>query len=250
MSLSVREKLTLQKIVREKQAALEQGGLKVREKLEAQKAMREALEKLLVKVEAGGGSPLLEALLRGDFNSLTPIAFIGKLREVVDSIGGEIEPVKPGVIGFVESKAANGELILEAITVDDLLLMLDEDNGQGVLEGAKPKRPTVPASDARKINDIIHEYGKQRWKHIPIDEILGKIVTIGYVPLQEDGTEWDGMLVGAEGRTDIPLAAKQQRHNGATIYPEETWMKQWLHLSWYRDKASNETKYELTGYLM
>lgn len=126
MSLSVREKLTLQKIVREKQAALEQGGLKVREKLEAQKAMREALEKLLVKVDAGGQSPLLEALLRGEFNSLTPIAFIGKLREVVDSIGGEVNPVKPGVIGFVEAKAANGELILEtADEVDELIAALN-----------------------------------------------------------------------------------------------------------------------------
>lgn len=115
MALSVREKLQLQKIVREKQATLEQGGLKVREKLEAQKAMREALEKLLVKVEAGAENELLKSLLNGDFNSLSPLPFIEKLREVVASLDGDIEPVKSGVIGFVEYKIANGELVLESV---------------------------------------------------------------------------------------------------------------------------------------
>lgn len=120
--LSYSEKRKIQRIVAEKQRQLFEGGLKFREKRDAQKAMDEALEKLLVKVEAGGGSPLLDELLSGAFNGLTPIAFISKLREVVDSIGGEIEPVKPGVIGFVESKAANGELSLKAADeVDDLI---------------------------------------------------------------------------------------------------------------------------------
>lgn len=115
MALSVREKLQLQKIVREKQAALEQGGLKVREKLEAQKAMREALEKLLVKVEAGAENELLKALLNGDFNSLAPLPFIEKLREVVASLDGDIQPIKPGVVNFIEYKIANGELVLESV---------------------------------------------------------------------------------------------------------------------------------------
>jgi hypothetical protein len=121
MALSVREKLQLQKIVREKQAALEHGGLKVREKLEAQKAMREALEKLLVKVESGAGNELLKSLLKGDFNSLAPLPFIEKLREVVASLEGDIGPIKPGVVNFIEYKISAGELVLESVESDELI---------------------------------------------------------------------------------------------------------------------------------
>ena len=115
MALSVREKLQLQKIVREKQAALEQGGLKVREKLEAQKAMREALEKLLVKVEDGAENELLKALLNGDFNNLAPLPFIEKLREVVASLDGDIQPVKAPVVSYIEHQINAGNLVLESV---------------------------------------------------------------------------------------------------------------------------------------
>ena len=235
MALTVREKLKLQKIVRGKGAELEQGGLKIREKLAAQREMREALEKLNAKIDAGADNQLLRDLLDGKFNNLNPVQFIGKLKEVVASLDGDIEPTKPGAVGYVNAKIEQGELILESAAV------------QAILEAAKPKRPTVPAKDQRKITDILHEYGTKRHKNIPIGDIFDDILRAGYVPLQEDGTEWDGMLTGAKGRASIPIAQKKQGHRTSTMYPESEWMRQYLHIQWYRD--GNESTYEFNGYI-
>jgi hypothetical protein len=235
MALSVREKLTLQKIVREKSGELEQGGMKVREKLAAQRAMREALEKLNQKIDAGGTSPLLADLIAGKFNDLGPVQFIVKLRQVVASIDGLIEPVKQPTIGYIEAQVEKGNLILE--------------DAAAILEAARVKQPSIPNGDKRKLNDILYEYGKTRHRHIPLEDIFAKIIRAGYVPLQEDGTEWDGALTGAKGQADIPLAQKQARQNGATVYPEETWMKQYMHIQWYRDTGVDEKFYEFNGYV-
>lgn len=253
MALSFKEKRELQRIVAEKQQQLSEGSLPFKAKREAQKAMADALERLNQKVDAGGTSPLLSALLNGDYNKLPPIQFLQKLREVVDSIGGEIDPVKPGAVKYVEYQIESGNIILESLSEEELLAAILEDAPRdkgAILEAAKPKNPSVPKADQRKINDILHEYGKQRWRNIPLDEILGKIVALGYVPLQEDGTEWDGLFTGATGKADLPIAAKQQRHNGLTQYDESSWYKQYLHFQWYRDKASDEKSYELNAYLM
>lgn len=110
MALGFKEKRTLQKIVADKQAELAQGGLSFKVKREAQKSMADALEKLNAKIDAGGGSTLLDELIAGKFNELAPIQFIAKLREVVDSINGDIEPIKQPTIGYLEYQEKAGRL--------------------------------------------------------------------------------------------------------------------------------------------
>lgn len=118
MALSFKEKRELQRIIATKQADLASGGMKFKEKREAQKAMAEALSKLNAKVDAGGTSSLLDQLIKGDFNNFSPVEFITKLREVVDSIDGDVQPIKPGVISYVEYQAEQGNIILESAMAD------------------------------------------------------------------------------------------------------------------------------------
>lgn len=116
MALSFKEKRELQKIIAIQQEGLAAGGLSFKAKREAQKAMRDALQKLNVKVEAGKTSELLEQLVAGKFNNLTPLSFIQKVREVVNSIDNDIEPVKPPVIAYCEEKSSSG-MILESAKI-------------------------------------------------------------------------------------------------------------------------------------
>ena len=111
MALGFKEKRALQKVVAEKQAALTEGGLGFRDKREAQKAMQEALAKLSAAVDAGKTSPKLEALIAGKYNGEPPVRFLKILEEVVQELGGDIDPVKEPVIRYIE---ANAQLVARA----------------------------------------------------------------------------------------------------------------------------------------
>jgi len=118
MALSFKEKRELQRIIATKQAELANGGMKFQQKREAQKAMAAALAKLNAKVDAGATSSLLDDLIKGKFNDMSPVEFIAKLKEVVDSLEGDVQPVKPGVISYVEYQAEQGNIILESALAD------------------------------------------------------------------------------------------------------------------------------------
>lgn len=100
--LSFAEKRSLTKIVSAKAAELQAGGLSFTEKRAATKALNEAVAKLTGAMESGKSTPLLDALLAGQFNDLEPLPFLAKLEDVVKELEGDVEPVKPAVIAYVE----------------------------------------------------------------------------------------------------------------------------------------------------
>lgn len=85
-------------------------------------------------------------------------------------------------------------------------------------------------------------------KAIPLDAIFGVLAEHDLVPLQEDGTYWDGMLCGEEGRARFPLgdADRVYRLSGfpeVRVYEE---VEHNLVLGWHRMLSG---KYEITAYI-
>ena len=66
---------------------------------------------------------------------------------------------------------------------------------------AKQRKLTQPV--IKKINKEIHKYVKDTYyKQIPLDDIFNAMKKFGIVALQEDQTEWDGMLLGGVKKTE------------------------------------------------
>lgn len=98
-----------------------------------------------------------------------------------------------------------------------------------------------------KINKEIHILLKPTYfETIPLENIFKILNDNGIVALQEDNTEWEGFLVGAEGRATIELADNMiyKKINDIKVYtPFENC---YLIITWYKMEFN---KYEVIGYL-
>lgn len=56
----------------------------------------------------------------------------------------------------------------------------------------------VPGPIKTRLKNQLHEIGQKSWPYIPLKEIMWTIKKNGLMALQEDGTEWSGMLGGAK----------------------------------------------------
>ncbi len=56
-----------------------------------------------------------------------------------------------------------------------------------------------------RIAKYLNQVGRESWSGIPLDAIFSKLEANGFVVLQEDGTRWQGLLCGTEGRATIDL---------------------------------------------
>ncbi len=156
MALSFKEKRELTKIVTAKTVEIQNGGLSFKEKRAATKALNDAVVKLNGKIEnmeAGTATPpLLQDLLDGKFNDLTPIRFIAKLEEINKELDS-IDPMKPGVIGYIEHQQGKG--VLESASLENF--------GFGMGMGGQQ-----PAADSIRVMPI-NGFGQGNPKAITID---------------------------------------------------------------------------------
>jgi len=53
----------------------------------------------------------------------------------------------------------------------------------------------------KKLNNLLTN---KYFNSVPLTEIFEIIKTEGIIPLQEDNTEWEGLICGSEGRMTIP----------------------------------------------
>jgi hypothetical protein len=67
---------------------------------------------------------------------------------------------------------------------------------------------------------------------IPLDAIFSLIKENGGMPVQEDGTEWSGLLCGESSFTDIQVIGIAK--------------VKWLRLAWYKMQSG---RYEINAYL-
>ena len=79
------------------------------------------------------------------------------------------------------------------------------------------------------------DIGRSKHSHVPIDMIFDAVRVRGFEPVQDDGTPWSGMLLGAKGRTSIAL-----QKNGKPA-------KQGLHVQWEKMDGG---KYEVNAYVL
>lgn len=111
--------------------------------------------------------------------------------------------------------------------------------------------------DRKMANDKIHEVLKQTYFNgVPLDAIFDSLKSIGIVPLQEDNTRWDGLLVGREGQANIRLGFDESSNTSFEYpFPEETGglttyqpiENAMLVLTWHKMEESG--RYEVIGYI-
>ena len=115
--LSFKEKRAVQKLIEEKLAQLQgDASLSFREKRIIQKDLEEAFAKLQSRVE-GQTNEKLQALIDGKYNDESPARFLAVLKEITDELNGDIEPVKPPVIDYIQKNADKASMMLEAATI-------------------------------------------------------------------------------------------------------------------------------------
>lgn len=87
------------------------------------------------------------------------------------------------------------------------------------------------------------------FNEIPISEMFGELKKLGVVVLQEDNTEWSGLLVGSSGQTNFVLGPIEtaQYINNSTFY--QSYSNVMLALQWYKDDKRNSKRIEVTGYI-
>lgn len=101
---------------------------------------------------------------------------------------------------------------------------------------AKPPSIQVRANCANKILNNLPNHHVS----IPLGDIFTACTDQELIPLQEDGTRWDGLLCGREGRALILLGMEQQ-------YNEYKEIGRVLVISWYKMPLTGN--YEIVCYV-
>jgi len=104
----------------------------------------------------------------------------------------------------------------------------------------------IAKSSFTRINNILHELGLKYHDAIPLDTIFDAAKAEGLTPLQEDNTEWDGFLCGAEGRCFFPVGTTESRTvvNGLDTF--EPYKNRAILLTWYKISSG---RYEIVSYI-
>lgn len=123
---------------------------------------------------------------------------------------------------------------------DVMELAMDEDV-------SRMQKVTMTSLERSKINkEISRIIDKKYFSNIPLDEIFDACKKVGYVPLQEDYTEWSGFLVGPEGMEHFMLGDISQPVDqkwGIQYVPVKNSV---LWLSWRKMEFG---KYEIISYV-
>jgi len=105
------------------------------------------------------------------------------------------------------------------------------------------KKIILPAGLKRKLNNRIYDLTKEYAPKVKFQEIINLLNDNGIVILQEDNTEWEGFLTGADGRANIRIAFKNSEHTlpnkGLSFY--EPIDNSLLVLTWHKITAMYET---------
>lgn len=96
---------------------------------------------------------------------------------------------------------------------------------------------------------VINALGLNYYHEIPISELIDGLKKVGVVVLQEDGTQWAGMLLGSDSHTLFTLgdANKATETEYGTVYEE--FVNAGLALQWYRCESRFDRKIEVNGYI-
>ena len=108
---------------------------------------------------------------------------------------------------------------------------VNEDKTMDINHQPTEKTMNLPAKTRKRLNSAICSICNRLHDSIPTDQIFGALRREGFVLLQEDGTPWQGMLLGRESRATLPLGKLPE--DGPAQYPFPV-QNSVLVLSWYR----------------
>ncbi len=94
---------------------------------------------------------------------------------------------------------------------------------------------TLNKSVVNNINKELNIFNTKLQDEIPLQPIFDILKKYELTPLQEDGTEWSGFLLGTDSNTTIELGYSEKIINNFV-----------LHLSWYKYHTG---RYEINTYL-
>ena len=122
-----------------------------------------------------------------------------------------------------------------------------------IIEGVNPKPVKMNASLRKKAKEALSKCVKDiYYREIPITEICAELKKVGVVVLQEDYTEWSGMLIGAQSHATLTLG------DGSKGIPAHWDMKETIYpafdnaalaIQWYKDVKRKDMKYEINAYI-
>jgi hypothetical protein len=105
------------------------------------------------------------------------------------------------------------------------------------------KLPRLPARIRQHVNAQISKLVDHIVDDIPLSDIAAVLRQNGLVLLQEDDTEWSGILTGRDGNILIPLATTNQQDSEGR-YLEH--LNHGLSLSWHKYDTG---RYDVTAYV-
>ncbi len=105
------------------------------------------------------------------------------------------------------------------------------------------KRMTLQSTVKRRINQQLHKIGTDYYKAIPLNMIFNILKSYNIIVLQEDNTEWSGMLVGNNEQVYFDLGNAQTKNEKNQYIPYTNAM---LALSYYKMSSG---RYEIVSYI-
>lgn len=112
---------------------------------------------------------------------------------------------------------------------------------QALLEEIKNLKK-LPAGIRSKLNNDLHPIGAKYHDKIPLADIEKILAKYGIIMLQEDGTKWEGMFLGREGRDKFDIGYEASK-DGEIYIPIENSV---LVMSWYKMDSG---RYEVNPYI-
>jgi len=97
----------------------------------------------------------------------------------------------------------------------------------------------------RQVNKVLYQISRTKYDSIPLSDIFNTLKRNGLIVLQEDNTEWCGLLCGSNEQVyfDVAWESSEYESDGCKFYIP---IKAKLSLSWYKYETG---RYEITTYL-
>lgn len=113
---------------------------------------------------------------------------------------------------------------------------------QSLLEEIKNPKKLLPTV-RKKINSDLYPLTTKYHNKIPLADVVKILAKYGLIMLQEDNTEWSGLLVGETGTQQMIDIGYKETKNGEMYTPIENAA---LVLSWYKMPTG---RYEVNFYI-
>lgn len=108
------------------------------------------------------------------------------------------------------------------------------------------RTPQLKAPERRKISKALYPLTKEFHNAIPLKSICDVLEKFDLKLLQEDGTEWAGLLCGRDANATFDIGRIERIDERWTCPVRWDVIKDKLYLSWYKHETG---RYEINMYL-